>query len=268
MDNLKDLDFKDIIETISEFYEQRRAENIKSHRKEFDEEIGMLERLKVQYFLLQSIMTDKNEPEKFKGRFYFGKNYLDVIANNFKVAQDLFEQGFHLQLQLILRNQFEFVNALIAFIGDDEYFLRYGREFENSKRILTPKPSNTEKSLKKILKENNPNGFKGFWKDFNLIMTTIYSELSTNAHGNIPSVSLQSLEGIKGNDSVYNKNICGVEYPLSVTIKMLKQILQYFQITGSILYIYLEKKKMLDSEVPFFEFVKFHSKSFQIITEK
>lgn len=269
MENIKDIDFKDIIESISEFYEQRCEENIESHRAEFKEEIKILERLKVQHFLLQSILTNQNEPEKLKGRYYFSKNYLDVIANTFKVAKDLFEQGFHIQLQLLLRNQFEFVNVLIAFVGDDDYFFRYGRIFKGSKKFLTPKPSNTEKTLKKILKENYPNdGFNEFWKNFNSIMTTIYSELSINAHGNIPSVSLQSFEGIKGVEDKFNKPLCGVKYPLSVTKKMLKQMLQYFQITGAILYTILENKNMLDKEVPFYDFVKFHSNNFQFTAEK
>lgn len=265
IDKIEEKDFKDLIEIITNLYDEKIKENIKSHNEEFEKTLQTFEHLKVLFFLFSIVITDKFESKKFKGKFYLSKNYLDVIANNFQVCKNLFEQGFHIQLQLLFRNQFEYLNTLIAFIGDEEYFYRFGGSKNNeTEKLLTPKPINTEKAIKKIMQNHIPENFKEFWKEYQFIMSFIYSELSINAHGNIPSVALQSLEGIKGDDSTFNRSSCGVSYPLKVTREMIKQMFNYFKISGNILYIFLEKEKMLDNESPFFNYVEYHSKRFEI----
>lgn len=263
LDKIEERDFKDLIEIITNFYSEKIDENIKSHRSEFTRTFEMFEHLKVIFFLFSIVINEKFETQKFKGRCYLSKYYLDVIANNFQVSKNLFEQGFHIQLQLIFRNQFEFINTLIAYIGDEDFFKKYGG---SSERLLTPKPINTEKTIKKIMRSHISENFNDFWKTYQTIISTIYSELSINAHGNIPSIALQSLEGVKDDDETYNRSSCGVSYPLKVTREMIKQMFNYFQISSNILFIFLEKEKMLDKENPFYNFVEYHSKRFRLIT--
>ncbi|MBK5212539.1 MAG: hypothetical protein JJE55_02615 [Flavobacteriaceae bacterium] len=264
---IKAIDYDKVFKLISDYFDERKEENIKSHQEEFQGEIQMLERFKVQFFLYQDVITERNEHKDFKGRCFFAKRYLNVVANNFQVAQTLFEQGFHIQLQLIFRSQFEFINTLIAFLGDDDFFLKYGKECSDSRKVITPKRSNTEKSIRKIMKEYDPQNFNRFWKEYKHITEAIYSELSMNAHGNILSVSLQSMEGIKNEKWKYNITTCGVNYPLARTKMIVMQMLYYFQLMNSFLFIFLERKNLMDKRSEFYDFLEYYSKNFEVIKQ-
>jgi len=264
---LKTLPKSEIIDFVIDNYEERAKENQKSHLDKYQEEIKLLDRIISQYFFLSYVIRDSNEKDKFPGRFFFGRHYISVIANNLYIIRELFIKGFHVQFQQLLRSQFEYINNLIAFIGDDDFFKRFGTS--NGKDILiSPKPIHAEKSIQKLFKEFSNNDPENVWKIFKEIMNFIYKDLSEAAHGNIPRIALQSLSQKDSQVDFYTQNICGVESPLPVTVNMLRQSINYFQITSRLVWIQIEKKDMLDKKSPFLEFVDYYKDKFELISNE
>ncbi|WP_161532216.1 hypothetical protein [Riemerella anatipestifer] len=265
MEEINENDFDELIEIINEEYDKKINQNIESHNNNFKKSLKKFDEIKTLYFLLSYVVTNDKESEELKGRHFFCEKYLRVVADNCYELKQLFEKGLHIQFQLLFRSQFEFLNTLIAFVGSEDYFKIYCRE--NDKNfILTPKPINTEKALKKILKNHIKGDFDAFWSTFNLILKSIYSQLSTNSHGNIPSIALQSYQGRKDNTEIFDENFCGVEYPLNVTKEIVKQFFHYSQIAGSILVKLLDENDMLDKNHLFYNYIYLRSNKFEIIT--
>lgn len=254
------------ISVILEYFAERIQENKTSHQNLFSEELLLLDRIITQYFFLANTIRDSKETDKYQSRFFFSKHYINTIANNFYTIKDLFISGFHVQFQLMIRNQFEYINNLIAFVGDDDFFKRFAMDNgEKPDSLITPKPIHAEKSIKKLIKEYNSNDFDEFWKIFKEIMTFIYNDLSESTHGNIARVSLQSLGENQNQNDFLDQNICGVQCPLPVTKTILKQSLNYFQITYRLVWVQLKNKNMFDTNSPFLDFVDFYSDKFELM---
>lgn len=257
---------KDVIKEIIELYSERTKENKISHIDTYTKEISLLDQIITQYFFMSNSVRDSNNTDKFPARFYVGKHYINTIANNFYIIRELFVNGFHIQLQLLLRNQFEYINNLIAFTGDDEFFRRFVlNDGGNSEVTLTPKPTHAKKSIMKLLNEYNNQHFKEFWTIFKEMMTLMYSDLSESAHGNILRVAVQSQGQHEDGDDYLEPNSCGVRKPLNVTIQILRESLNYFQITYRIVWLQLENKDMFDKESPFISFVNYYNDKIDLL---
>lgn len=269
-DLLKTTPKSETISEILEYFAERIDENKESHLKLFSEELLLLDRIITQFFFLSYTIRASNGTDKFPGRFFFGRHYINTIANNFYTIKELFISGFHVQFQLMIRNQFEYVNNLIAFIGDDDFFRIFAlSNEEKNNSIFTPKPIHAERAIRKLTKEYNNDGFDEFWKIFKEIMTSIYSDLSESTHGNIVRVALQSHGETENqyNDNLA-PNICGVLSPLPATKSILRQSLNYFQITYRLLWIQMQKKDMFDKNSPFYDFVNHYSDKFELMRKK
>jgi len=264
---LKSLPKSEIIDFVIENYADRTKENENSHLDNYQEEIKVLDRIISQYFFLSYVIRDSNEKDKFPGRFFFGRHYITVIANNFYIIRELFIKGLHVQFQQFLRTQFECVNNLIAFIGDDDFFQRFATD-NGKETLISPKPIHAEKSIKKLFKEYSDKDPENVWATFKEIMNFIYKDLSESAHGNIPRIALQSLSQKDNQVDFYTQNMCGVESPLPVTIQILRQSLNYFQITSRLVWIQIEKKDLLDKESPFLEFVDYYKDKMELMSNQ
>jgi len=150
---LKSLPKNEIIDFVIENYTNSTKENEKYHLEKFNDELKVLARIISQYFFLQFVIRDSTDNDRFPGRFFFGRHYISVIANNFYILRELFIKGFHIQFQQFLRTQFECVNNLIAFLGDDDFFQRFATD-NGSETLISPKPIHAEKAIKKLFNEN------------------------------------------------------------------------------------------------------------------
>ena len=266
---IKNTPHSEIIKEIIELYSERIEENKISHVNSYSKEIALLDRIITQYFFMSNSVRDYNDVDKLPARFYVGKHYINTIANNFYNIKELFINGFHIQLQLLLRNQFEYVNNLIAFTGDDEFFKRFVlNDGIDSDLILTPKPTHAKKSIMKLLNKYDSQHFKEFWVIFEEMMNLMYSDLSESAHGNILRVAVQSQGQHEDGDEYLEPNSCGVKNPLPVTMKILKESLNYFQITYRIVWLQLENKDMFDKDSPFLDFVNYYNNKIDLLRDE
>jgi hypothetical protein len=118
---------EELTEIVVEQINQHLVQNKNEFENYFSEEIRILDRITVQHRLLATCIRESNEDDKFSGRFFFGKHYLTSISANFYALRDLYSKGLHVPFQILLRSQIELVNTYIAFIGDDDFFIRYCR---------------------------------------------------------------------------------------------------------------------------------------------
>lgn len=247
---------ENLIEDIAKQFDKKGKSNKRNHKANFKKEIQTLERLKTFYIVLSALLAEKSESSS---KAFFGKNYSDVIANNFHISQTLFESGFHIQIHLLFRSQFEYLNNFIAFIGDEHFFKTYCSENIQTNLVLTPKPIHTKKAIKNIFQNLPIKNFHTFWKDYHDLHDNLYSKLSINAHGNIPHVSLQSYEGIKGDKEKINRTLFGVNYPIENTVNMLHEMLNYFQIGGKLIYHLLLNDKLLSDDIDLSKIAEYYS---------
>lgn len=265
-ERLKSFPKSEIIKEIIQYYDDKVIENRLSHEELFKKELDVIDRIIVTFFCISLVIRESTEKDKYRGRFFFGKQYVSSISDNFYMIKDLFVKGYHIQLQLLIRSQIEYVNNLISFIGDDPFFQSFCIE-ENNKYFVSPKPIHSEKALKRIFKEYNPENYsEDTWIIFKRLINSLYSDLSESTHGNIVRVVVQSLSG--ENEELIGQSICGVKVPIPATVGILKESLNYFQIATRILWIQLEKKDMIDKDSPFLDFVSFYQDKGTFMKEK
>jgi len=260
---------KEIISAMIDELSISIAEHKKSYQKNYEKEIYLLDRIITQYYLLSLIIKKPTNAKRSSARALFSTQYLRTISNNFLVIKELFISGLHIQMQLIFRNQLEFVDNLIAFTGDDEFFDRFCTE-ESVKNFvfISPKPIHSEKSLKKLMKEHNSDGFEDVWKLFKNIKDFMYKELSQTTHGHVVKVALQTFGEDINDKNILSPNSAGVMNPLPITMGILRQCLNYFQITYSLIYIQLEKNSLLNAKNPLFDLTKYYFNNDDFINDE
>lgn len=258
----------EIISAINDTLSNCISEHKDSHLKHYQREIDLLERIITQYLVLSVVIKKSSTTTTNNARALLSKQYLRTISNNFLVIKELFISGLHIQMQLILRTQLEFVDNLIAFTGDDEFYNRFCTE-ESVKNfvLITPKPVHSEKSLKKLMKEHNSEGFDEVWKLFKGIKDSMYKELSQTTHGHVIKVALQTFGEDLNNEDILTSNTAGVMNPLPITMSILRQCLNYFQITYCLIFRQLHNKKILNLKSPFFDFTKYYNDNSDFIDE-
>lgn len=261
---LEKLPNSDLINIVKEIYEERISENKQCHLEGYQTEVEILDRIISQYLFLSLSVRDSNDKDKLPGRFFYTKLFLSVIADNFYLIKQSFTLGFHIQFQNLLRTQIEYSNNLIAFIGDDEFFIKFSTS-QITDKIFTPKPIHSEKSIEKLFKEEVNSKSIYAWKIYKEILISLYKDLSEVSHGNIPRISFQSLQQTSNVIEEYKSNYCGVNLPLPSTIGTLRQSLHYFQITLRLVWIHIEKKDLLDKNSPFFKFIDYYKDKFELI---
>jgi len=266
IDRLKSMPKSEIIKEIIQYYGDRVIENQLSHENLFEKEFEVIDKIISTYFCISLVIREATESDKYKRRFFFAKQYISTITDNFYMLKELFQKGFHIQLQLLIRSQIEYVNNLISFIGDDSFFQSFCIE-ENNKYFISPKPVHSEKVLKRIFKEYNPENYsEETWKVYKKLINSLYSDLSESAHGNIVRIVVQSLSG--EHEDMIGQNICGAKIPIPATVNILRNALNFFQIATRILWIQIEKKEMIDKESSFLDFVLYSQSKIKFMNEK
>jgi hypothetical protein len=126
---------------------------------------------------------------------------------------------------------------------------------KNSNIPITPKHTNTEKCLKRLLKEYDKKAFDDIWDIYSQLLKTMHSTLSEIAHGNVARIMIQ---GFPKNDeeNLYHSGIGGTTKPLGVTENILIQVINYFQITFRLVDIQLQKRQLININTSFIKFLR------------
>jgi len=244
-----------IVESIIDNFEQFQNENKSHHEQTYVTELKVFDKIIIQYLCLHLSIDHTNQSDSFQNRAFYTKHYLSTITNNFYVLRQLFLSGYHIQFQILLRSQFEFINTLICFVGDDDFFRCYVMAKKNGDIPITPKHSNTEKCLKRLLKEYDQKAFDDIWDIYSQLLKTMHSALSEIVHGNVARIMIQ---GFQKNDeeNLYHSGIGGTTKPLGVTQNILIQIINYFQITFSLIDFQLQKRQLININTSFIKFLR------------
>jgi hypothetical protein len=183
-----------IINTVEYFIEENVAynkKNMKRHSKKFE----MTRHIIALYFLLFVSLKKDSGNSKNEGRLLYARFYLVSIINNFLAMKTLFETGLHIQFQIILRSQMEYINTMIAFIGDDSFFNHFckqDKKITTSVNTITPELRNIDKAIKRIIPKIITKNSDSFASAFFALNGELYNYFSEVVHGNITRVSLQA----------------------------------------------------------------------------
>lgn len=181
-----------------------------------------------------------SEVEQNKRNYYY-KGYISSITNNFVVTKKLFEEGWHFQLQIISRTQYEQLQNLLAILFDDSYF-EYHSKTQNDDEIIpiTPKQVHINKTIAKIIKEDKIYG--NLLKELTKGMKPLYDEFSKAAHGNFMQAILLSSYHMNKDDVILD--VGSVQNAYERTENYLISLLEYAQVIW-----FICNKKFNDLEI-------------------
>ena len=244
-----------VVEGLAEFYEETQKENKTKHLKHFQEELKVSDILVAQYLLIGFALSTTTKEDKFSNRPLICENYMYTIVNNFHTLKSLFICGNHIQFQLLLRSQFEFVLTFICALFDDDFFKTYTTPgIQEEAFPLTPSQSNRIKCLNRIFKALIPNKADKLFKQFHKMWFEMYQNLSEIGHGNILRVFVQSFQ--KEDDGSLIPSYGGSDFPLGVTLNAFLGMLNYYQLVGRVLVDLIDKKQLINEENVSFNFLK------------
>ena len=239
---------------ISNLFDEKISGNKYKYINRFDKEIKMLNRLLAQYFYLSQSLKELDKADKTYRRFLLGKGYLETITNNFFTIKDLFVSGLPIQFQLILRSQIELISNLAAFIGDDDYFIRYGTDsFTSDDGYITPKTNHAIKTLKKVIGDSHGVDSKEYVDIFIGLLDKLYSELSATTHGKFVNIMLQAMGELEGEELEYG--LFGVDMPIGNTKSLLSHSSLLFQLFFFLIKNQLEKKELLNNSSEYYDII-------------
>lgn len=238
---------KHISEVLSLFEKRTKANKTKyntNHKRIieiFDDKIAK------HTYLFFSIKKN-NESEKKGNRAFYLPQYLCAIANNYYALKEVFQKGLQVQVLVLLRNQFELINALISFITDDNYFDCVTKFIEQKDSLISPDNKNSKKIVKEILKKMSKETIGENWKDYNTKYDSLYHLLSEPAHGNLLKVSMFSFFIDENKEGVLYPAIGGGFKPMGKAIEILMDTLDYFDLAFIIILGELIKKNYCDKK--------------------
>src|ERR1035437_6881869 len=242
MSNIKNASF-DKTTCISEvlaFFKGQVNINKIQYNDNFEDTIKAMNEIMAKYFYLYFSINESNGEDNKRGRGFYLRQYLCAIINNHYGLKDFFQKGLQVQVHLLLRNQFEFINALIAFIGDDDNYSNVSSVIDES--TITPGNTKSKRALKKIFEKQGKEKFKKVWSDFENRYDFLYSNLSDTSHGNLFKVSMFSFNGDEANVDVIRPALGGGYKPMGQAINILEEALDYFDEIFIMLFAELYKK--------------------------
>ncbi|UOK42128.1 MULTISPECIES: hypothetical protein [Flavobacterium] len=170
-----------------EGFDDIENENISNINTLHNKTIEQINHTTLKFFrLFSGLETD----EVSKKNLYL-RGYITAITNNFLICKKLFIGGWHFQLQIILRTQFEQITNLLVMTFDDEFFEYFTTNKGNDQFLpFTPKQTHLNKAIKRIKIKNPEHGkvFEQYIKE----MQTAYEEFSASVHGNFLQTMLLS----------------------------------------------------------------------------
>jgi hypothetical protein len=245
----------EILTDLGDHYFQRFNENKSSRLKMFQDEIESLDRIVNLYFLLSGIII-KSKTDLIPARFLVCKSYLKIVTNNFFAIKKLFISGLDIQFQIMVRTQLEYLNNLLALIGDDDFFQCYVlNKGKDDLNCITPKPINAEKSIKKILKKFYGIDYEKYFSQFVTNLNSTYKDLSESAHGNILRTLILSYGADVKRKNILKESNCGTIVPLPVFIDTLRHSINNFQVFYLLIWENLEERELLDKRNQLFDFL-------------
>lgn len=250
---LREANNEEIEKAVSSQFSKSIKKNRFNYIKTYKKEIGLLNKVLSLYFYLSQVITPSEQTDKFYRRYLLGEGYIVTIANNFFVIKELFLDGLHIQLQIMLRTQIEMINNLIAFIGDDDYYLRYGTDsHETPDGYIAPKMEQTKKAIKKVIKDSYVERSNEYIKIYIDLLDTLYKELSEATHGKFVNIKLQAM-GVNDDDELLDNGMFGVDKPIGATKNLLSHSYLLFQLSFLLIRIQLNKKGLLNRDNVFYD---------------
>lgn len=162
------LEFESPDQLINELAELE-IDNRSNHFRNNRELINALDNSIYKFHILAFALVEEDNLEK--KILFHAKGFMSSVSNNSLVIRNLFVSGFHIQVQTIMRTQFEFLNNLLSFLHDRSFFNRFSEPYdgEDLEKIITPRQVHTEKLIAKFLTEKTKK--KELWLALKKIMT-------------------------------------------------------------------------------------------------
>lgn len=152
--------------------------------------------------------------------------YLAAIVNHSRAISRLFEMGMHLQMEILMRSQFEYINLVYCMIKSESFFERMIIENDSGRFHVKPTSSLTKKEMLKLgFDKESKKAFEYYF----VLLNDIFSEA---AHGHAGHVfeALRPIQGINEPDSILDDPIGGNKLPSASTKFVLIKMNNYTQI--------------------------------------
>ncbi len=205
------------------FFDRKQKKAIKYIKNNHSDVIRLTENCILKFSVFHEAF---NEIEKKKKTILY-QGYIASITNNFVVCKKLFIEGWHFQLQIILRTQFEQLQNLICLLFDEEYYEYYSKASDNKDLVpLTPKQAHIQKVLTKFSKTHHSYG--RLLKTMSIEMKPLYDEFSKASHGNLMHAML--LSSYPADDDSIIFDIGSSERPYERTLNFFVSFLEFAQL--------------------------------------
>lgn len=207
--------------------------------------------LSLYFYLFFALKEDIKE--KTPSRLFYLRSYLVPIINNFEVIKMLYYRGFHTQIQFILRTQIEYVNTLVTFMMDEDFFRRFTATQEQSltrSTTITPKMVHTDRVLRKIMPKDLLDLYIGY-RDY------LYSDFSEISHGNIARLSIQSMN-MNEKKGTATAGLGGVCFTSDFTNATIDNASLYFQLAFKIIMEKAIAYKYIKKDVEWIDHLHYH----------
>lgn len=219
--------------------ESHNSSNISAKQSEV---IEGLEDTIFKYFVLTFSL--KKKVEKGAYRLICIQGFLTTLSNNALIIKKLYNSGMHLQVQPIMRAQFEQLNTLFALLVDDNFFERFGSSAtKEASDIISPKPVHTDKIMRDFMKTNQ---LKEVWAEIKPLKDYLYDEFSKIAHGNLFHIAFGSMDEDEDDAERLSPGIGGVSNGLTRMKLFVREMNNYSQFLWMFFRTELEKQGYID----------------------
>ena len=203
-----------------------------------EEYLKLLDECIKSYFKILSNLSDWNSS---KFNVYFS-SYLTAIINNFLVIKGLFRSGYELQLQVLMRAQYEQLNIILSILLNESFFNQFSKIGENEEKFipLTPKQKHCTKILNKYFKQRLNNQE---YTNLSNAKNILYDKFSKSTHGNLTQVMLLSRFN-EGN--MTNISLAGSSNMILRTKNLVESFYTFSMIINHSLNKELKRKSLID----------------------
>lgn len=149
--------------------------NSYSHNEQEKHLVKALENTLDKYHSLQLSLIEKNGPKDHK--IVTCVSYVMAIVNNARTIKRLFEMGMHLQMEIIMRSQFEYLNLVYCIMKRDSFFEKM---FVKNGSDWVPIKPTANFAKKEMLKTDSSKDVKKGFQTYFVLLNEIFSKA---AHG-------------------------------------------------------------------------------------